>query len=52
MEDSEDIRELVHHLKAEISKDDVRCTFVDVTPLGLIELTRKKTGKSLYDLIG
>ena len=52
MEDSEDTRALVHHLKSEISKDDVRCTFVDVTPLGLIELTRKKTGRSLYEVIG
>lgn len=52
MEDSEDTRALVHHLKSEISKDDVRCTFVDITPLGLIELTRKKTGRSLYEIIG
>ncbi|MBQ6845167.1 MAG: ribonuclease E/G [Agathobacter sp.] len=43
--------ELVALLKEQIKKDPVTCTFMDVTKLGLIELTRKKTYKSLKEQI-
>jgi len=43
--------ELVTLLKEQIKKDPVTCTFMDVTKLGLIELTRKKTYKSLKEQI-
>ena len=40
---------LINALKKEIQKDSVRCTFIDITKLGLVELTRKKVRKSLKD---
>lgn len=43
--------ELITVLKEQIKKDSVTCTFMDVTKLGLVELTRKKTYKSLKELV-
>lgn len=43
--------ELIVHLKELIKKDSIPCAFMDVTKLGLVELTRKKTYKSLKELI-
>jgi len=43
--------ELVTVLKEQIKMDSVVCTFMDVTKLGLVELTRKKTYKSLKEMI-
>lgn len=43
--------ELITVLKKQIKNDSVTCTFMDVTKLGLVELTRKKTYKSLKELI-
>lgn len=43
--------ELVSELKEQIKKDAITCTFMDVTKLGLVELTRKKTYKSLKEII-
>ena len=45
------MEELIWTLKEEIKKDTVTCTFMDVTKLGLVELTRKKTYKSLKEMI-
>lgn len=45
------MEELVFVLKEEIRKDSVPCTFMDVTKLGLVELTRKKTYKSLKEIV-
>lgn len=42
---------LISVLKEQIKRDSVPCTFVDVTKLGLIELTRKKTYKSLKEFV-
>ncbi|MEE1009678.1 MAG: ribonuclease E/G [Agathobacter sp.] len=42
--------ELVSILKKEIKKDFVKCSFIDITGLGLVELTRKKTYKSLKEI--
>lgn len=42
--------ELVAVLKEQIKNDSVTCTFMDVTKLGLVELTRKKTYKSLKEI--
>ena len=49
MASEEDKKELINALKKEIQKDSVRCTFIDITKLGLVELTRKKVRKSLKD---
>ena len=51
MKSKEYMEELVSYLKDEIKKDSVTCSFVDVTKLGLVELTRKKTYKSLKEVI-
>lgn len=51
MKSNEYMDELIAFIKAEIKKDDVPCTFIDVTKLGLVELTRKKTYKSLKEMI-
>lgn len=52
MKSKQHMDELVAVLKEEIKKDSVTCTFMDVTKLGLVELTRKKTYKSLKEMIG
>ena len=51
MKSKEYMDELIGVLKEEIKKDFVTCTFMDVTKLGLVELTRKKTYKSLKEMI-
>ena len=51
MKSKEHMEELVATLKEQIKKDFVTCTFMDVTKLGLVELTRKKTYKSLKEII-
>lgn len=45
------IDELVEVLKEQTKKDPVPCRFMDVTKLGLVEVTRKKTYKSLKELL-
>lgn len=52
MKSKEHMDGLVSLLKEQIKKDPVPCTFMDVTKLGLVELTRKKTYKSLKELVG
>ncbi len=51
MKSKEHMDELCTVLKEQLKKDSVTCTFMDVTKLGLVELTRKKTYKSLKELI-
>ncbi len=51
MKSKEHMDELIAVLKEQIKKDSVTCSFMDVTKLGLVELTRKKTYKSLKELI-
>ncbi len=51
MKSKEYMDELISVLKEQIKKDSVTCTFIDVTRLGLVELTRKKTYKSLKEQI-
>ena len=40
---------LMEHLKSLAKRDIVNTTIVDITRLGLVEITRKKTGKSLSE---
>ncbi len=40
---------LLETLKNEISKDRIKTTLIDMTPLGLVELTRKKTDNTLSE---
>ena len=51
MQSKECMEELVAVLKEQIKQDSVPCTFMDVTKLGLVELTRKKTYKSLKEIL-
>jgi len=51
MKSNEHMDELVIILKELLKIDSVTCSFIDVTKLGLVELTRKKTYKSLKELI-
>jgi ribonuclease G len=43
--------ELISFLKSELKQDIVPCKFIDLTKLGLVEITRKKTRKSLKEII-
>lgn len=54
MKEPGDIKELIEHLKLELDKDEIRTTFVDITSLGLVELTRKKQEKPInyLDFVG
>lgn len=45
-------QELIRLLKAQIKNDTVPCSFIDITKLGLVELTRKKVQKSLKEIVG
>ena len=38
-------------LRTEFAKDPVKTILVDMTKLGLVEVTRKKVRKSLYEQI-
>jgi ribonuclease G len=42
---------LVEQLKAELRKDRVSADFVDITELGLVEITRKRRGESLAEML-
>lgn len=41
---------LVAHLKSELKQDSCPCHFIDITRLGLVELTRKKVHRSLREI--
>lgn len=49
METREEEKELLALLAAELKKDPVKASVVDMTPLGLVEITRKKIRKSLRE---
>ena len=49
MEEEADRRALMEHLEEEIRKDPVKTVLVDMTPLGLVEITRKKVRKPLKE---
>ena len=51
MKNADDNEELIKQIKSIIKKEDNNCQFIDITKLGLIELTRKKTYKSLKEQI-
>ena len=43
--------ELMNHLSALASRDSVKTTVVDMTTLGLVEITRKKMHKPLHEVL-
>jgi ribonuclease G len=51
MEEQEDRDTLMEYLGKELKKDPVRTVLVDMTPLGLVEITRKKVRKTLLEQV-
>lgn len=49
MADQKSGRELLEHLRELVRFDRVKTTVVDITPLGLVEITRKKTSPPLSE---
>jgi ribonuclease G len=50
MKSKEEEKTLIDHLKKLLAADSVPCNFIDITKLGLVELTRKKIHKSLKEI--
>ena len=42
---------LIDFLKKELAKDLVLCSFIDITKLGLVEITRKKQYPPLHEIL-
>ena len=51
-EQKENQEKLLHVFRDELKKDSVKTTLVDITQLGLVELTRKKVQRPLYEQLG
>lgn len=49
MEDQEDKKELLHTLQAYLNQDPIKSTVIDITPLNIVEVTRKKVRKPLLE---
>lgn len=49
MAEKEDEQRLLEFLAAELKKDPVKTVLVDMTPLGLVEITRKKVRRTLRE---
>ena len=52
MSDDNSTRQLMSYLKELAKKEHIQTNVVDITPLGLVEMTRKNNGKTLKELIG
>ena len=51
MKSKEQQEALIQFVKQELKKDHVPASFIDITKLGLMELTRKKVYKSLREIL-
>jgi len=51
MASPKDVQTVVEKVKEELKKDRVSADFVDMTALGLVEITRKRQGESLSDML-
>lgn len=51
MEDGQEQDALISCLKEELKKDSVPARFIDITKLGLVEITRKKVYKPLREIL-
>lgn len=49
MENQEDKKELLHTLQVYLNQDPIKGTVVDITPLNIVEVTRKKVRKPLLE---
>lgn len=52
MEEPVHNRELLNYLKTLTARDSIHTAIVDMTPLGLVEITRKRVNKPLRELLG
>lgn len=50
LKDEKQEQELIHVIREELKKDPVPARFIDITKLGLVEITRKKGYKSLREM--
>jgi len=50
MENKEYEQNLITELKRLLKQDSVPCNYVDITALGLVEITRKKVQKPIYEV--
>lgn len=51
MESPQDVQLVIDKVKNELKNDRVSADFVDMTALGLVEITRKRQGESLSDML-
>lgn len=51
MKEESSCQKLLHFMKTAVRRDKLQTTVVDMTPLGLVELTRKKESKPLYEQV-
>jgi ribonuclease G len=51
MENPKDVNRVIEKVKSELRNDRVSADFVDMTALGLVEITRKRQGESLADML-
>jgi ribonuclease G len=51
MKAEEDRAELMEVLRREVLRDSVKTSVIDMTPLGLVEMTRKKERRPLMEQI-
>jgi ribonuclease G len=51
MENAHNEQQLIAKIKEELNKDRISADFVDLTALGLVEITRKRAGESLADML-
>ena len=49
MESEEDTQQLLREFRFFLAKDPIQTSLVDITPLGLVEITRKKVRRPLYE---
>jgi len=51
MDDPQHVQQIIDKVREELKKDRVSADFVDMTGLGLVEITRKRRGESLSDML-
>jgi len=51
MESQQNIQKMIEAIKKELRKDRISADFIDITPLGLVEITRKREGESLAGML-
>ena len=52
MDVEENINTLLREFRGFLSEDPIQTTLVDITPLNLVEVTRKKVHRPLYEQVG